>query len=126
MTYDRFYVASPVCMPNRSSPAGSSSHGVRSLGIPLSHDNVTFVELMRGAGYDTLIGKSHLQNVTDWPDKLDPPVHRDGFDMPPDDLAIAVSRISTARPINMNARPSTRMTPPRCRFPSTVSTNMSR
>ena len=32
---------------------------------------------MRAAGYDTaLIGKSHLQNVTDWPDKLDPPVRR--------------------------------------------------
>ena len=64
---------------------------MRSLGIPLSHDNVTFVELMRAAGYDTaLIGKSHLQNVTDWPDKLDPQVRRDGFDAPPDDLAVAV------------------------------------
>ena len=81
-------------MPNRSSLMTCrmpSSHGVRSLGIPLSHDNVTFVELMRAAGYDTaLIGKSHLQNVTDWPHKLDPVEHRDGFTAPPDDLAVAV------------------------------------
>ena len=94
VTYDRFYVASPVCMPNRASLMTCrmpSSHGVRSLGIPLSHDNVTFVELMRAAGYDTaLIGKSHLQNVTDWPDKLDPQVRREGFVAPPDDLAEAV------------------------------------
>ena len=94
VNYDRFYVASPVCMPNRASLMTCrmpSSHGVRSLGIPLSHDNVTFVELMRAAGYDTaLIGKSHLQNVTDWPDKLDPPVQREGFEAPPDHLSVAV------------------------------------
>jgi len=94
VNYDRFYVASPVCMPNRASLMTCrmpSSHGVRSLGIPLSHDNVTFVELMRAAGYDTaLIGKSHLQNVSDWPDKLDPPVQREGFEAPPDHLAVAV------------------------------------
>ena len=94
VTYDRFYVASPVCMPSRASLMTCrmpSSHGVRSLGIPLSHDNVTFVELMRAAGYDTaLIGKSHLQNVTDWPHKLDPQEPRDGFAAPPDDLAVAI------------------------------------
>ncbi|MDG1737300.1 MAG: sulfatase-like hydrolase/transferase, partial [Paracoccaceae bacterium] len=68
VSYDRFYVASPVCMPNRASLMTSrlpSSHGVRSLGIPLDYRNVTFVELMAAAGYDTaLIGKSHLQNVS--------------------------------------------------------------
>ena len=94
VNHDRFYVASPVCMPNRASLMTCrmpSSHGVRSLGIPLSHDHVTFVELLRAAGYDTaLIGKSHLQNVTDWPHKLDPHTHRDGFTPPPDDLAVAV------------------------------------
>ena len=94
VNYDRFYVASPVCMPNRASLMTCrmpSSHGVRSLGIPLAHDNVTFVELMRAAGYDTaLIGKSHLQNVTNWPHKLDPHVNRDGFAAPPDELAVAV------------------------------------
>ena len=94
VNYDRFYVASPVCMPNRSSLMTCrmpSSHGVRSLGIPLPHHNVTFVELMRAAGYDTaLIGKSHLQNVTDWPDKLDAHVGRDGYAAPSEDLAVAV------------------------------------
>ncbi len=94
VNHDRFYVASPVCMPNRASLMTCrmpSSHGVRSLGVPLSHDNVTFVELMAAAGYDTaLIGKSHLQNVTDWPTQIEPPRHRDGFAVPPDDLAVAV------------------------------------
>ena len=92
--YDRFYVASPVCMPNRASLMTCrmpSSHGVRSLGVPLSHDNVTFVELMRAAGYDTaLIGKSHLQNVSDWAVQIEPPEYRDGFTAPPEDLAVAV------------------------------------
>ena len=52
VNYDRFYVASPVCMPNRASLMTCrmpSSHGVRSLGIPLHHDNVTFVELLRAS-----------------------------------------------------------------------------
>jgi len=94
VNYKKFYVSSPVCMPNRASLVTCrmpSSHGVRSLGIPLSHDNVTFVDLLRAAGYDTaLIGKSHLQTVTSWPVKLDPPVERDGFEKPPADLAEAV------------------------------------
>ncbi len=94
VTYDRFYVASPVCTPNRASLMTCcmpSSHGVRSLGIPLSHDNVTFVELMRAAGYDTaLIGKSHLQNVTDWDVQIDPPEYREGFHAPPKDLTVSV------------------------------------
>ena len=93
VSFDRFYVASPVCMPNRSSLMTCrmpSSHGVRMLGIPLSHDNVTFVELLRAAGYDTaLIGKSHLQNVTDWPVKFDESVERDGYVSPPQNLAQA-------------------------------------
>ena len=93
VNHKKFYVSSPVCMPNRASLVTCrmpSSHGVRSLGIPLSHDNVTFVDLLRAAGYDTaLIGKSHLQTVTSWPVKLDPPVERDGFEKPPADLAEA-------------------------------------
>ena len=92
--YDRFYVASPVCMPNRASLMTCrmpSSHGVRSLGVPLAHDNVTFVELLGAAGYDTaLIGKSHLQNVSDWPVQIEPQISREGFTAPPDELAEAV------------------------------------
>ncbi|MEP0942417.1 MAG: sulfatase-like hydrolase/transferase [Rhizobiaceae bacterium] len=94
VNYDRFYVASPVCMPNRASLMTCrmpSSHGVRSLGVPLAHEHVTFVELMRAAGYDTaLIGKSHLQNVSDWAVQVEPPEHREDFQSPPDDLAVAI------------------------------------
>ena len=70
-TFDKFYVASPVCMPNRASLMTGrmpALHGVRLNGVPLSRRNVTFVELLRAAGYDTaLVGKSHLQNFTDQP-----------------------------------------------------------
>ena len=47
MAFDRFYVASPVCMPNRASLMTGrmpSVHGVRSNGIPLSMNAVTFVD----------------------------------------------------------------------------------
>lgn len=81
--WNRFYVTSPVCMPNRASfmtcrmPA---SHGVRSNGIPLDKRNVTFVDLLREAGYKTaLIGKSHLQGFSGRPATLRKPVTRDGF-----------------------------------------------
>lgn len=75
---DSFYVASPICMPNRATLMTGrmpSVHGVRHNGIPLSLTATTFVEQLRQAGYRTgLIGKSHLQNMTGnpptWP--LDP------------------------------------------------------
>lgn len=67
--FDRCYVASPVCMPNRASIMTGrmpSLHRVRMNGIPLpAHEN-TFVELLRLRGYSTaLVGKSHLQNMVD-------------------------------------------------------------
>ncbi len=81
--WDRFYVASPVCMPNRASFMSCrmpSSHGVRSNGIPLDRRNVTFVDLLREAGYKTaLIGKSHLQGFTGNPPGLARPETRDGY-----------------------------------------------
>ena len=65
---DRFYVASPICMPNRSSLMTGrmpSVHGARHNGLALSLDSATFVEKLRDAGYQTaLVGKSHLQNMT--------------------------------------------------------------
>ena len=68
VAFDRFYVASPVCMPNRSSLMTGrmpSVHGARSNGIPLSRAAVTFVDQLRATGYRTaLIGKSHLQNFS--------------------------------------------------------------
>ena len=69
--WDRFYVANPICMPNRASIMTGrmcSVHGARHNGIPLSKDHTTFVELLRDAGYRTgLIGKSHLQSFTGLP-----------------------------------------------------------
>lgn len=69
--WERFYVANPICMPNRASIMTgrlSSLHGARHNGIALSKDQTTFVELLREAGYNTgLIGKSHLQSFTGLP-----------------------------------------------------------
>ncbi|WP_298362839.1 sulfatase-like hydrolase/transferase [uncultured Litoreibacter sp.] len=69
--WDRFYVANPICMPNRASIMTGrmcSAHGARHNGIPLSKDHTTFVELLRDVGYSTgLIGKSHLQSFTGLP-----------------------------------------------------------
>ncbi len=65
--FDRCYVASPVCMPNRASiftGRHPSAHRVRMNGIPLSLQENTFVELLRLRGYKTaLLGKAHLQNM---------------------------------------------------------------
>ncbi|MEZ5659523.1 MAG: sulfatase-like hydrolase/transferase [Burkholderiaceae bacterium] len=66
--FERCYVNSPVCMPNRSSLMTGrvpAAHGVIHNGIPLSVEAVTFVDLLRAAGARTaLVGKSHLQNFT--------------------------------------------------------------
>lgn len=68
---DRFFVASPICMPNRASLLTGrmpSLHGVRHNGIPLSLRATNFVERLRQNGYRTaLVGKSHLQNMTGRP-----------------------------------------------------------
>lgn len=68
VAFDRHYVASAVCMPNRATLVTGrmpSLHGVRHNGIELPLENVTMPELLRAAGYRTaLVGKSHLQNVT--------------------------------------------------------------
>lgn len=69
------HVATPICMPNRASLMTGrypSTHGARHNGIALSLRAMTFVETLRRAGYRTaLIGKAHLQNMTDiapsWP-----------------------------------------------------------
>ena len=69
--FDRCYVASPVCMPNRASLMTGrmpSVHGTRMNGISLSREELTFADLLLARGYRTaLIGKSHLQNMEDLP-----------------------------------------------------------
>lgn len=66
--FERFYVASPSCQPNRASIATGrmpSLHGVRHNGIALGQDATTFMEVLRAAGYRTgLVGKVHLQNYS--------------------------------------------------------------
>ena len=93
--WDRFYVANPICMPNRASIMTGrmpSLHGARHNGIPLSKDHTTFVELLREAGYATgLIGKSHLQGFTGLPatNQYQP---EDGLHTPPEGLRDAYKR----------------------------------
>lgn len=71
VAFDRFYVTSAICMPNRATLMTGrppSLNGVRHNGIPLSLDAVTFVDLLREVGYRTVLcGKSHLQNMTGRP-----------------------------------------------------------
>jgi arylsulfatase A-like enzyme len=70
------YVASPICMPNRASIMTGrmpSVHGVRHNGIELAQEETTFVDLLRRDGYATaLVGKSHLQCITDVPAQVPP------------------------------------------------------
>lgn len=87
--FENFYVATPICMPNRATLMTGrmpSLHGARQNGIPLSLYATTFVEIMRAAGYDTaLFGKCHLQSISDNPptigmpepdpNKIQPPAH---------------------------------------------------
>ncbi|HEX2244140.1 MAG TPA: sulfatase-like hydrolase/transferase, partial [Gammaproteobacteria bacterium] len=66
--FQRFYTATPICMPNRATFMTGrmpSLHGSRHNGIPLSLNATTFVDIMSAAGYDTaLIGKCHLQSIS--------------------------------------------------------------
>ncbi len=80
--FKRFYVATPVCMPNRATLMTGrmpSVHGGRSNGMPLSLRANTFVDALRASGYATaLVGKSHLQNFTGYPAILKRPPPRPG------------------------------------------------
>jgi arylsulfatase A-like enzyme len=80
--FTRFYVATPVCMPNRSTLMTGrmpSVHGVRSNGSPLPLRSNTFVDALRASGYaTTLVGKSHLQNFGPYPPILTRPPPRPG------------------------------------------------
>jgi len=67
--FEQCYVASPACMPNRAAIMTGrmpGTAGARMNGVPLPLDSRTFADALREAGWRTaLIGKSHLQNMTD-------------------------------------------------------------
>jgi len=69
--FSHCYVSSPTCMSSRATLMTGrmpSINGVRFNGIPLDLDSVTFVDVLRDAGYRTaLIGKSHLQGMLEAP-----------------------------------------------------------
>ena len=71
----QFHVTTPVCMPNRGAIFTGrypSVNGLRHNGLPLPEDTITFVDILRDAGYHTAqIGKSHLQPFN--PQPLDAP-----------------------------------------------------
>ena len=75
--FERFYVATPICMPNRATLMTGrmpSLHGARQNGIPLALTATTFVDVMRAAGYETaLIGKCHLQSISGAPPTIGMP-----------------------------------------------------
>jgi arylsulfatase A-like enzyme len=66
--FERFYVATPICMPNRATLMTGrmpSLHGARHNGIPLSLNATTFVDILAAAGWRTaLMGKCHLQSMS--------------------------------------------------------------
>ena len=72
--FDRFYVANPVCMPNRASILTcrmTSVNGARSNGLPLPNGSNTFVRQLAKAGYHTAsIGKNHVQTMSKMPSFL--------------------------------------------------------
>jgi len=109
LTFDRFYVASPVCMPNRVSLMTGrmpSISGVRENGVPMAQDYVSFVDLLRDAGYQTaLCGKSHLQNFTGNPPVAPAKQRKDGFRLPPKELRSA-RRINLDDPVYDQEDPS--------------------
>src|SRR5262249_5856129 len=90
VAFDRFYVASPVCQPNRATLATGrmpSLHGVRYNGISLSLQANTFVDLLRAGGWRAaLIGKSHLQTMPGRPTVVPKPDLPPGYRAPPGGL----------------------------------------
>jgi arylsulfatase A-like enzyme len=88
--FERFYVATPICMPNRATLMTGrmpSLHGARQNGIPLSLAATTFVDIMRAAGYETaLIGKCHLQSINGNLPTIGMPLADPNLTMPPEYL----------------------------------------
>ena len=88
--YSRFYVATPICMPNRATLMTGrmpSLHGARHNGIPLSLSATTFVDILAAAGWKTaLIGKCHLQSMSPRKPTLGMPEVDPALVLPPEEL----------------------------------------
>ena len=88
--FDRFYVATPICMPNRATLMTGrmpSLHGARQNGIPLSLTATTFVDILRATGYHTaLIGKCHLQSINGNVPTIGMPAPDPELAFPPEEL----------------------------------------
>lgn len=88
--FSRFYVATPICMPNRATLMTGrmpSLHGARHNGIPLSLSATTFVDILAAAGWKTaLIGKCHLQSMSPRKPTLGMPEVDPALVLPPDEL----------------------------------------
>jgi arylsulfatase A-like enzyme len=119
--FTRFYVANPICMPNRSTLMTGrmpSLHGVRHNGIELSQSANTFVDLLRASGYRTaLVGKSHLQNMEGRPTALKHGPPKEGHTAAPPEFAEAVKPRSDGRygqelPTTWRAKPDYRLDTP--------------
>ncbi|MCY6379764.1 sulfatase family protein [Hoeflea prorocentri] len=92
--FENFYVANPICQPNRAALATgqlTSVNGCRQNGIPLSLDSTTYADVLRSAGYRTgLVGKAHFQNVS--PVAAKPPVLRGDGSAPPEPFHLSRRR----------------------------------
>ncbi|WP_224814727.1 sulfatase [Hasllibacter sp. MH4015] len=89
--FDKFYVANPICQPNRAALATgqlTSVNGCRQNGIPLGLDCTTYADVLRAVGYRTgLVGKAHFQNVSPIPAKR--PEAKGAGDVPPTPFELA-------------------------------------
>jgi arylsulfatase A-like enzyme len=88
--FSRFYVATPICMPNRATLMTGrmpSLHGARHNGIPLSLSATTFVDILAAGGWRTaLIGKCHLQSMSPRKPTLGMPEVDPALVLPPEEL----------------------------------------
>ena len=83
--FEKAYVCSPVCMPNRASLITGrmpSVHGVRHNGLNLPWNTATVGDVLRAGGWNTaLVGKAHFQCVTRTPSAI--LARRKGLPQPP-------------------------------------------
>lgn len=88
--FERFYVATPICMPNRATLMTGrmpSLHGARHNGIPLSLAATTFVDILAAGGWRTaLIGKCHLQSMSPAKPTVGMPEVKPEDVLPPEEL----------------------------------------